>query len=60
MDVNSSLPFVRKIQMGLFFHSLNYGGEILLVSLRRLGRIDLESSFGRGHLRTDLSREVEN
>ena len=58
MGANSSLLFVRNVRMGLPFHLLNYGREVLLASLRRLCRIDLESRLCRGHLRTDLSREV--
>src|ERR1035438_742594 len=60
MGVNPSLPFVRKIQMVLLLHSQNHRGEILLFSLRRLCRINLESHLCGGHLRTDLDREFEN
>ncbi len=46
--------------MCLLFHLQNHGGEVLLVSLRRLPCIDLKSSYGRGHSRPNGSREIEN
>jgi hypothetical protein len=56
LGVNSTPPFVRKTQMGLLFHLLNYGGIVLLAPLRRLCRINVESRLCGGHPRADESR----